>query len=54
MELGDHFIDAFGEPLLLPGPAIDAPEHLFEPHAVRLEQIVPVLGQTGSSDFSGV
>lgn len=47
MEPADLFSDAFGsEPLLLPGDTIDASEQLYEPHVVRFDEIVPVLGGT--------
>jgi hypothetical protein len=44
MALVDHFVDALGEPLLVPGPALDADNELFEPYVVHFDEVCAVLG----------
>jgi hypothetical protein len=46
MPLKDHYIDASGEPILLPGPALDQSDHLYHPYPVSFEDAVSVLGRT--------
>jgi hypothetical protein len=44
VSLRDLFIDAFGEPLLVPGAAIDLDQRLYEPHRATFDEVIAVLG----------